>query len=141
VATDPKKVEAIAKWPPPYNIKHLRSFLGLVGYYRKFVQHFSIICKPLINLLKKGSLFIWTKRQQQAFYTLKQALVPAPVLALPDFTKQFQLETNASDLGVGVILMQQSHTLAFISKALGTRIRGLSTYEKEYMAILIVVDH
>jgi hypothetical protein len=89
VANDPKKVEAIAKWPPPDNIKHLRSFLGLAGYYRKFVQHFSIICKPLSELLKKGSLFIWTERHQQAFDTLKQALVSAPVLALPDFTKQF----------------------------------------------------
>jgi hypothetical protein len=68
-------------------------------------------------LLKKGFLFIWTERLQQAFDTLKQALVTAPILALPDFTKQFQLENDASDLGVGVVLMQQGHPLTFISKA------------------------
>jgi hypothetical protein len=75
------------------------------------------------------------------FSVLKQALVLAPILALPDFSKQFQLETNASDHRVGAILMQSGHPLGFINKALGPRTKGLSTYEKEYLAILIVVDH
>jgi hypothetical protein len=92
-------------------------------------------------LLKKHSLFQWTSVHQEACTTLKQALVHAPVLALPDFSKQFILEIDAGDLGVGAILMQQDHPLAFISKALGPRTKGLSTYGKEYLAILIAVEH
>jgi hypothetical protein len=115
--------------------------LGLAGNYRKFVQHFGIIYRPLTDLLKKQTPFIWTSNHAQAFVTLKQALTSAPVLALPDFTKQFQLQTYASELGVGVVLMQNGHPLAFISKALGPRTKGLSTYEKDYLSILIAVDH
>jgi hypothetical protein len=111
--------------------------LGLVGYYRKFFKSFGIICKPLTELLKKHTMFIWNDLHQQAFSALKDALVEAHVL---DFTKQFQVETDASDLGVGTVLMQQGHPFAFISKALDPRTKGLSTYEKEYLAILIAVD-
>jgi hypothetical protein len=122
------------------NIKMLKSFLGFARYYRKFVRNFGIICKPLTELLKKHSLFQWTSVHQEAFAALKQALVHTPVLALPDFSKQFILEMDASDMGVGAMLMQQGHPLAFISKALGPRTRDLSTYEKEYLAILIAID-
>jgi hypothetical protein len=140
VATNPAKITAIEGWPVPENTKMLRSFLGLVGYYRKFVRNFGIICKPLTELLKKHSLFQWTSVHQDAFTALKQTLVHAPVLTLPDFSKQFILETDASDMGVGAVLMQQGHPLAYISKALDPKTRGPSTYEKEYLAILIVVD-
>jgi hypothetical protein len=135
------KIAAIEQWPTPQNIKELRSFLGLAGYYRKFVKHFGLISKPLTELLKKNSIFAWTSIHEEAFSVLKQSLVQAPVLALPDFNKQFQIEIDASDGGVGVVLMQNGHPLSFISKALGPRTRGLSTYEKEYMAILIAIDH
>jgi transposase InsO family protein len=118
----------------------LRSFLGLAGYYRKFVKHFAIIAKPLHNLLKKGALFVWTQDHQLAFSTLKQALISAPVLALPNFAKPFCLETDACKNGVGAVLLQEGHPLAFLSKPLGTKTQGLSTYEKEYLAILIAVD-
>jgi hypothetical protein len=140
IATDPAKVEAIVSWPVPANVRELRSFLGLAGFYRKFIRHFTIITRPLTNLLKKGTYFIWTTEHQLAFDTLKQAMSSAPVLAIPDFTKQFIIETDASNSGVGVVLMQQGHPLAFISKPLGTRTQGLSTYEKEYMAILLAVE-
>jgi hypothetical protein len=116
------------------------SFLGLAGYYRKFVQHFGIISKPLTELLKKNSLFIWTEEQNAAFQTLKSALVQAPVLALPDFSKSFYIETDASDQRVGVVLMQDSHPIAYVSKLFCPKLRGLSTYEKEYVAILLAVD-
>jgi hypothetical protein len=89
------------------------------------VQHYAIIARPLTYLLKKGVLFVWTSTHSVAFNTLKQALIFAPVLALPDFTKTFQLQTDASDHGVGAMLLQEGHPLAFISKALGPRSRGL----------------
>jgi hypothetical protein len=91
VATETLKIAVIKDWPTPENAKQLKSFLGLAGYYRKFVQHFGIICKPLTELLKKHVMFHWSDSHDKAFCTLKQVLVQAPVLALPDFSKQFQL--------------------------------------------------
>lgn len=141
VQTDPNKVTAVVNWPTPSNVKELCSFLGLAGYYRKFVQHFGIISKPLTLLLKKNTRFLWTQEQDITFHCLKTKVSQAPVLALPDFSKPFVLETDACDQGIGAVLMQGGHPLAYVSKALGPQTRGLSTYEKEYLAILMVVDH
>lgn len=91
LATDPSKIEAIRDWPAPTDIKQLHSFLGMAGYYRKFVQHFAILARPLTDMLKKGSMFVWTPAHDTAFTAIKQALITAPVLALPDFSKQFQI--------------------------------------------------
>lgn len=141
VATDPKNIKAVQAWAIPVNAKEVRGFLGLVGYYRKFVRSFGIISRPLTNLLKKNVVFVWTSEHHTAFDALKAALTLAPVLVLPDFTKVFEIETDASDKGVGAVLMQGGHPLAFLSKSLGPRNRGLSTYEKECLAILLAVDH
>jgi hypothetical protein len=105
----------------------LRSFLRLSGYYKKFISHFVVISQPLTALLKKGTLFIWTSVHDKAFQTLKQALMSTPILALPNFDKPFMIETDASDSGVGAVLMQDGHPLAYLSKALGPKSRGLST--------------
>jgi hypothetical protein len=113
MATDPDKISATAAWPVPQNVKQLRSFLGLAGYYRKFVKHFGIINQPLTNLLKKHTLYIWTEDHEQAFQTLKQALVVAPVLALPIFSRPFILETNACDQDIGAVLIQDGHPWHF----------------------------
>jgi len=99
-----------------------------------------VVAKPSTNLLKKGTYFVWTSDHQLAFDTLKQAMSSAPVLAIPGFTKPFAIETDAYNNGVGAVLLQQGHPLAFISKPLGPRTQGLSTYEKEYMAILLAVE-
>jgi hypothetical protein len=124
VATDPDKIFAISAWPVPQNVKELRCFLGLAGYYRKIVKHFGIITQPLTNLLKKHPLYIWTKDHEMAFQTLDQSLVAALVLALPKFSRPFILETNACDQGIGAVLAQHGHPLAFFSRALGPKSRA-----------------
>lgn len=113
----------------------------MAGYYRKFVKHFGVLAKPLTNLLRKGVQYIWTSKHSASFQALQQALMTAPVLALPDFSKTFVIETDASDRGIGAVLQQEGHPIAYVSKALGVRAQGLSTYEKESMAILLAVDH
>jgi hypothetical protein len=117
-------------WPIDKNVKELRIFLGLAGYYRKFVKNFGVIARPLNDLLKKNTTFNWTTKHDQAFHTLQHALVQAPVLALPDFSMKFIVVTNALDYGICVVLMQGSCPIAFVSKALDNRLRGLSTFER-----------
>lgn len=141
VSTDPSKIQDVLNWPQPTTLKKLRGFLGLAGYYRRFVKNFGVISKPLTMLLRKGVPFKWTAETESAFQQLKHALVAAPVLALPDFSKPFTIETDASDQGIGAVLSQDKHPIAFLSKALGPKTKGLSTYEKEYLAILLAVEH
>lgn len=139
VATDPKKIEAVANWPTPTDLKQLRGFLGLSGYYRKFIKNYGLISRPLTDLLKKDVLFHWTPQLQMSFEALKQALISAPVLVLPDFSKPFTIETDASSTGVGAVLSQDNHPVAYISKALGPKTQALSTYEKECLALILAV--
>jgi hypothetical protein len=124
----------------PSTAKELRSFLGLSGYYRKFVKNYGVLAKPLTNLLCKGVLFVWTDETERAFQLLKEALITASVLSLPYFTKVFTVDTNASDVGIGAILLQDNRLITFVSKSLCPRMRGLSTYKKEYLAILLAID-
>ncbi|KAM3348690.1 hypothetical protein ACQJBY_022133 [Aegilops geniculata] len=140
VSTDPSKIDTIKNWPKPMNVNEVRSFLGLAGYYHKFVKHFGIIARPMFNLLKKGHPFVWTDETQKAFELLKQGLISAPVLQLPDFSKTFVIDTDACDYGVGAVLQQGGHPIAYMSKPLGPKHRGLSTYEKECLAILMAVE-
>jgi hypothetical protein len=138
VSTDPAKISAVADWVAPASVKQLRSFLGLTGYYRRFIKNYGLICRPLYDLLKKVP-FLWTETQEAAFCTLKQALISAPVLALPNFSQPFVLETNASGSGLGAVLMQDGKALAYFSVALGPKNTALSTYEKEALAVLEAV--
>lgn len=141
VATDDSKIQAVQRWPVPQNAKQLQGFLGLAGYYRKFVRFFGVISKPLTDLLKRNTIFVWTPTADAAFLALKRALTAAPVLALPDFQKQFVVETDASAMGIGAVLMQANHPVAYLSKALAPRNMGLPAYEKECLALLLTIDH
>ena len=126
-------------WPTPTSVKQLRGFLSLTGYYRRFVKHYSIIAAPLTELLKKDA-FLWTDIVEDSFTALKEAMCAAPLLRLPDFELPFVVETEASDLGIGVVLLQEGHPLAYFSKKLGPRRRLASTYHKELYAIVEAVQ-
>jgi hypothetical protein len=134
------KVSDIATWPCPRSAKELHSFLGLASYYRKFVRHFGVLSKPLTSLLKKHTIFIWTSVQDQAFQALKEALCFVPVLKLPDFSRSFAIETDACATGIGAVLTQDGHPIAFISKALGPKSQGLSTYEKIWQSLWLCLS-
>lgn len=140
VAVDPAKIECIKQWQKPRTLKGLRGFLGLAGYYRKFVRNFGWIAKPLTNMLKKDG-FKWTPEADIAFVDLKTAMTTTPVLALPDFTKEFTLECDASGVGIGAVLAQEGHHVAFMSKSLSQRHSALSVYDKEMLAVVSAVDH
>lgn len=139
VSTDPVKIKAVELWPTPASQKQLRSFLGLANYYRRFIHGHSIIARPLTFLLRKDS-FSWSTEASTAFQNLKDALISAPILALPDFSKQFTVETDAAKTGIGAVLMQDNHPISYISRALGPRHQNLSVYEKELLAVVHAVQ-
>ena len=107
VAADPAKVEKVATWPVPMTVKEVQQFLGFAGYYRRFVKHFADVARPLHHLTERTMEFRWTKQCQVAFDELRRRLVTAPVLAYPDYTKPFTLDTDASDTGIGGVLSQR----------------------------------
>ncbi|KAK1613075.1 hypothetical protein QYE76_036748 [Lolium multiflorum] len=118
VEVDVSKIEAIQNWPTPMNVSQVRSFHGLAGFYRRFVPNFSTIAAPLNDLTKKGVVFEWGAAQDHAFDELKRLLTSAPLLALPDFNKQFEIECDASGIGIGGVLMQEGRPIAYFSEKL-----------------------
>ena len=140
------KIDAIVGARRPQTKKQLRSFLGLAGYYRKFVPNFSAIAVPLTDRTRKGepNIVKWEEPQEQAFVTLKTVLANAPILHLPDVEKPFILRTDASDTGIGGVLMQEvegkKFPVAYASKKLLPRERAYSTIEKECLAVVWAVQ-
>ncbi|XP_068332952.1 uncharacterized mitochondrial protein AtMg00860-like [Pyrus communis] len=133
--TYPAKIQSIIDWLPPRNVKELRGFLDLTGYYRKFIPAYGKICHPLYQLTKKDG-FHWTQDADLAFPQLKTSMTSPQLLALPDFSALFVLECDASGVGIPVVLQQKGRPIAFTSKALGPRNQALSTYEREQIAIV-----
>nr|GEW88090.1 reverse transcriptase [Tanacetum cinerariifolium] len=118
ITMDPAKVEAITKWPRPTSVTEVRSFLGLAGYYRRFVEGFSRLALPLTKLMRKGEKFVWNEEREKSFEELKQRLVLAPILTLPSGSGGFQIYSDASKKGLGCVLMQHGKVIAYASRQL-----------------------
>lgn len=145
LATDPDKVEKVKNWPIPRSLKQVRAFLGLAGYYRKFIRNFSVIASPLHKLTQKDVRFKWTEPCNAAFQSLKDALVSAPVLGYPDFSQDFILDTDACLDGSGAVLSQvldgQERVIAYASKKFSKAERRYSVTRQELLAVVIAVKH
>ncbi|WVZ63638.1 hypothetical protein U9M48_013253 [Paspalum notatum var. saurae] len=136
IEVDSSKIDAIREWPTPTTITQIRSFLGLAGFYRRFVPNFSSIAAPLHELTKKDAPFSWGDSQEVAFTTLKDKLTHAPLLQLPDFNKVFELECDASGIGIGAVLLQEGKPVAYFSEKLSGASLRYSTYDKELYALV-----
>jgi hypothetical protein len=118
IAVDPKNVAVVVEWKRPSSVSEIQSFLGLAGYYRRFVPNFSSIAKPLARLFEKGVLFVWSNDCEVRYQALKNKLVNAPILALPENGKRFIVYTDASRIGLGYVLMPEGRVIAYGSRQL-----------------------
>jgi hypothetical protein len=140
IEVDEVKIEAIKSWLIPATLTQLWSFLGLAGFYRRFMRDFSTIAAPLNDLTKKGVPFYWGAAQEYSFNTLIEKLTHAPLLQLPDFGKTFELECDASGIGIGGVLLQEGKPIAYFSEKLSGPLLNYSTYDKELYALVRVLE-
>lgn len=144
IAPDPAGITPILEYPQPKCAKDIRRLLGMAGWYRRFVPNFATISAPLSDLLKKGRAFEWTPAAAEAFDHIKKVLVSDPVLASPDYTKPFTIQTDASDCGIGGILVQGSgeteKVVAYFSQKLSAAQRKYQTTERECLAVIVGIE-
>jgi hypothetical protein len=136
ISVDPTKVQEFMDWKPPTLVHQIRSFLGLAGYYHRFIPDFSKIAKPMTELLKKDVKFHWDDKCEEAFHTLRKLLTTALVLAQPDNTKPFDVYCDASGTGLGCVLMQNNRVIAYVSRALQNHEQNYPTHDLELAAII-----
>ena len=136
ISVDPSKVQEVMDWKPPTSVHQIRSFLGLAGYYRRFIPDFSRIAKPMTELLKKEVKFVWDDKCEEAFHTLQAQLTTAPVMAQPDNTKPFDVYCDASGTGHGCVLMQDNRVIAYASRALRNHEKKYPTHDLELVAVV-----
>ncbi|MCO5580211.1 hypothetical protein L7F22_034077 [Adiantum nelumboides] len=136
ISPDPAKVEAVVKWPIPQSVSKVRGFLGLTGWCRLFIQDYALISKPLIELTQIDETFIWTEKRDFSFNELKNLLAKSTVLKLPDFEKTFEVIVDACAKGVGGILRQEGHPIAYKSRQLCIHERNYPTHDLELLAVV-----
>ncbi|GJZ05698.1 putative reverse transcriptase domain-containing protein [Tanacetum coccineum] len=135
IHVDPSKVESVKNWKTPESPTEIRSFLGLAGYYRRFIKNFSKIAKPLTQLTQKNKAYVWGEEQEEAFHVLKEKLCNAPVLALPDGPNDFVVYCDASNQGFGCVLMQRGKVIAYASRQLKIHEKNYTTHDLELGAV------
>ena len=139
IRVDPVKIEAIVNWKPPRNVTEVRSFLGLAGYYRRFVQGFSVIASSLTRLLRKGVKFDWDDKCQSSFEKLKEILIEAPVLIQPTSGRDYTVYSDASRIGLGCVLMQDGKVVAYASRQLKPHEQNYPTHDLELAAVVFAL--
>jgi hypothetical protein len=136
VKVDPRKTCRVQEWPRPQIVKHIRQFLGLANYFRKYIKGYSTVAAPLTRLTGSTVAWEWGKEQEEAFQALKEALTSAPVLVLPDVQKPFTVVCDASDYGVGAVLLQEERVVAFYSAKLSKAEQNYCATERELLAVV-----
>ncbi|GJY75499.1 reverse transcriptase domain-containing protein [Tanacetum coccineum] len=139
IHVDPSKIEAVKNWKAPTTPSEVRSFLGLAGYYRRFIANFSKIAKPLTSLTQKNQKYEWGEEQEAAFQTLKNNLCDAPVLSLPDGVEDFVVYCDASNQGLGCVLMQRDKVIAYASRQLKIHEKNYTTHDLELGAVVFAL--
>ncbi|GJX43207.1 putative nucleotidyltransferase, ribonuclease H [Tanacetum coccineum] len=139
IHVDPSKIEAVKNWKAPTTPSEIRSFFGLAGYYRRFIANFSKIAKPLTSLTQKNQKYVWGVEQEEAFQTLKNNLCDAPILSLPDGVEDFVVYCDASNQGLGCVLMQRNKVIAYASRQLKIHEKNYTTHDLELGAVVFAL--